>query len=482
MKCVERWSIGMVCYLPFVDESVPRRQSVPCLFSKHGSVTLFPMKHAFRTVSRNLMQCRPKCDICAMILAASMLAALIVLVYAICRRDFLSALGLCVYVSAAVLVLVACMVAIRRSRAARAKLALFLIMLGLSLYLLEIGCFAVFEDQLPQRNRFAAARRAGVDFDKRSKREVLLDLRASGVDAYPTFHPSMLVESDGLPGKSGQLYPLAGVSGARTVFMNEGGVYTIYESDERGFNNPPGIWAGRAIAVALIGDSYVQGAAVRRDESLAGRLRGLRPRVVFWAYHEHTDIPDLISESQSNFLLQYTNRTFVQKLDQRQEEIDEAIRANMAAYEAQRMRRIVRDRIKLYSVRSGLGWSHLLAEPLPSSPPALMRTILKEAHETVERWGGKIYFVYLPDWNRYANNVEHDQFAFRAEILEMVGAAGIPVIDVHTRIFARHADPLSLFPFRIYGHYTAEGYALIADLLAATLIAEGVEKRPSAKR
>jgi len=34
----------------------------------------------------------------------------------------------------------------------------------------------------------------------------------------------------------------------------------------------------------------------------------------------------------------------------------------------------------------------------------------------------------------------------------------IPIIDIQKEVFDIHPDPLSLFPFRIFGHYNAERY------------------------
>ena len=39
-----------------------------------------------------------------------------------------------------------------------------------------------------------------------------------------------------------QTLPLSGIANRRTVFGNESGTRIIYDSDERGFNNPRGIW------------------------------------------------------------------------------------------------------------------------------------------------------------------------------------------------------------------------------------------------
>ena len=45
----------------------------------------------------------------------------------------------------------------------------------------------------------------------------------------------------------------------------------------------------------------------------------------------------------------------------------------------------------------------------------------------------------------------------------------IPIIDIHNEVFKTHPDPLSLFPFRIPGHYNAEGYRLVAEAIGKQL-------------
>ena len=50
-------------------------------------------------------------------------------------------------------------------------------------------------------------------------------------------------------------------------------------------------------------------------------------------------------------------------------------------------------------------------------------------------------------------------------MLSIVNSLNIPVIDIHEEVFARHPDPLSLFPFRVHGHYNAEGYRLVSQAI-----------------
>ena len=41
----------------------------------------------------------------------------------------------------------------------------------------------------------------------------------------------------------------------------------------------------------------------------------------------------------------------------------------------------------------------------------------------------------------------------------------IPIIDIHEEAFKQHSDPLSFYPFGLFGHYTEEGYNLIANTI-----------------
>lgn len=72
-----------------------------------------------------------------------------------------------------------------------------------------------------------------------------------------------------------------------------------------------------------------------------------------------------------------------------------------------------------------------------------------------------MYFVYPPEWSRYSQYPSWGT-AKRSDVLDMVGRLGIPVIDIEP-VFQAHGDPLSLFPFRSVGHYTATGHGLVAQ-------------------
>ena len=58
--------------------------------------------------------------------------------------------------------------------------------------------------------------------------------------------------------------------------------------------------------------------------------------------------------------------------------------------------------------------------------------------------------------------------------MDTVSELEIPIIDIHKEVFVPHSDPLSLFPFRMAGHYNAEGYKLVAESISKRLKADGI--------
>ena len=88
----------------------------------------------------------------------------------------------------------------------------------------------------------------------------------------------------------------------------------------------------------------------------------------------------------------------------------------------------------------------------------------------VSDWGGKIYFVYLPGFERYSIG---NDVLFLDFVMQTVTELDIPIIDIHNEVFELHSDPLSLFPFRMRNlHYNAKGYKLIAEAIGKRLAAD----------
>jgi hypothetical protein len=356
------------------------------------------------------------------------------------------------------------------------------------------------------------AEKFGVKFDTRDRIEVLIDAQSRGIDAVPAVYPRALLEPQQggslksiIRIKGAEVLPLGGISNKTSLLCNETGDYIFYQSDEHGFHNPKGLWNSARLDVAVLGDSFAHGFCVPSHKHFIALIRehypatlslglggngpllelatlkeflpSLRPKIILWAYFEKNDLIELRDETRAPLLLQYLKPDFRQGLISRQGDIDQALLAYVEKEKSQAVRRMhetnnrkqmkkFAEIAKLSTVRSSLGLVSNQENTQKQGAGAdqaagmvLFRAVLLQAKTTAETWGGSLYFLYLPQWERYSlpSLVKQD----RKQVLEIVANLKIPVIDLHS-VFESHGDPLSLFPFRRSGHYNTDGNRLLA--------------------
>ena len=128
--------------------------------------------------------------------------------------------------------------------------------------------------------RHAVARKNGVEYDDRSRLQVILDCRKTIKNCFPSVPPNTFIKNRLKVGES-MLLPLSGVANATIIGCNESGYYSTYETDKYGFRNPPGSWPDSgSIDLAFVGDSYTVGDCVNDGDHIADMLRGSFPHVV----------------------------------------------------------------------------------------------------------------------------------------------------------------------------------------------------------
>ena len=445
-------------------------------------------------------------------------AGVAVLLSSLARRDRLPATpaAALLYFGLPALAAAGSLALLRLRPAYRINVAVVLAATALSLYAAELLLALLGPPTGPrvlQAHRRAAAERTAVGFDGRSKLEVVEALRRRGVDAYPAVTAGMRSWQPrlrrrlgaGAPPRDPDLVPLAGVPDRVTVFCNESGEWIVYQSDEHGFHNPPGLWDGPAPDIVAVGDSYVHGECVRSDESLPARIRArhpatvnlglsgggpvlalatlreyapsLRPRVVLWVYFEN-DLRDLDAERRDRLLARYLSPGFRQDLPARRREIDRrlagALDAELADARRRRKGRLATTAAEIAELR------HLRAR-LPSLPRALSLStpwccdvelfgaIVAEAQRLTASLGGTMYFVFLPAWDRFDSRARTlpAELQAREQVLARVRALGIPVIDVYASL-RRHGDPGALFLYP-GSHYSPAGYRAVAQAVLDAL-------------
>lgn len=358
-----------------------------------------------------------------------------------------------------------------------------------------------------------AAAEEGRPFDRRTTLEVVEDFEAQGMEVWPSIDASHYLDPEYSITVDGELrIPLSpGMPEVLTVFCNEAGEWVTYESDEYGFNNPVGAHRPGVAKTAIVGDSFVHGWCVPFEQTLVARvaeadsavlglglegsgplvqlgierefLASIRPDVVVWVFFEGNDLRDLKRELAHEVLPRYLDQGFSQGLreltpalehqlrDQvmqmRREEVARAAGAQQAWETARRRRASLAGWLRLTELRSRvreLGKSR--AQPQPYDPP-MFEQVAARMRDDVADWGGTLLFAYMPSRRRFEDSSTANPH--RDSILARVGELGIPVIDLYEPLSA-HPDPLSLYPFRIENHLTAEGYEL-----AAQAVREGVQ-------
>ena len=119
-------------------------------------------------------------------------------------------------------------------------------------------------------------KQTGNKWDRRSKLEIYKDLKKNNSKITVSIHPNYLVSKN----YSNVPFPLSSVSNSETIFCNENGYYSIYQSDRYGFNNPDNEWDKKEIEYLLVGDSFTHGYCVNRPNDISSVLRSLSKKSV----------------------------------------------------------------------------------------------------------------------------------------------------------------------------------------------------------
>ena len=338
--------------------------------------------------------------------------------------------------------------------------------------------------------------------NEKTKYDVIQDLKINqGLKAVPSIFPSALLKKNWVD-EDVDIFPLGGVSNAITVFCKEGKEFSIYKSDRYGFNNPDTKW-DKEIFWLLVGDSFTQGSCVQQGEDFASQIRLLtnksaislgmsgngplielatlkeytlkkNPKIVLWFYFERNDLEDLSIEKLNSIFKNYLKEGFSQNLYSKQNEINNQLieYINLAKQEVVNKKDQLKEssekflsfkkiiRLKILRDKTSLD------RGLDFGVDPLFEKIIVSANNFVNSWNGKLFFVYLPDKERYsAKKAKDDNYLKRDQVIDLIKNLNIPIIDIHKDFFLKQDDPISFYAHRIYGHYSPEGYSKISEVI-----------------
>ncbi len=364
----------------------------------------------------------------------------------------------------------------------------------IGLYLVEGYLVILHNPGLKSDNFLIYKNNTGKDYDKRNRYRVYLDLKREDPNIITIIHPSHFINDQNL-----SYFPLSGLPNRKTIHCNENGYYSIFQSDRQGFNNPDKEWDKDEIEFLLIGDSFTHGACVNEPDTISGNLRKLnnnkdgilnlgqsgngplieyatlreylpvkQVKRVLWIYYEN-DLMDLYDELNNQILVSYLkDNNFSQNIILRNQEMEKILLEKFEHYKFATLTQL----IKLYSVRKKI--FSIFGHDSISKPDSItthtsahlekFKSILKLSNKLTKENNSKLYFIYLPKYNRYIDGGNNGQLHSYNKIIKLVQSLDIPVIDINKKLFEKYDDPLSLFSFKMV-HYTEKSNQLIAKII-----------------
>jgi hypothetical protein len=359
------------------------------------------------------------------------------------------------------------------------------------------------------------ARHSKVPHDRRTKLEVVRDLRTQGHPAWPSAYTHHLLEAltDEQKQTGRFLIPLGFIPTATYVLCNELGQWSIFKTDRYGFHNndDQAAWPEQKVddrPVVLLGDSMVEGQCVQEGQDIASQLRRrqiraislgsggsgplrelailkeyalhVRPKAIFWFFFAGNDLDDAVTEYADLFLRQYLQDGFTQDLIHRQPEIDrvwkdflqEAVKQQEQVEGQQprnpgRTSRPLINRISpyltMYPIRKLLSLN--AGRFRQKHGQELLAAALRQAKKISAANGVPFIVVYLPS----REGSSRAEQAIRSQVKALTASLHIPIIDIF-ETFSERADFLEFFPqAAVFGHYQPSGYQAVAARIASYL-------------
>lgn len=372
----------------------------------------------------------------------------------------------------------------------REKILIFFYSIILSLYIVEF--FLIINSGYFTKHFF---------FDDRTRYEVYVDEKTRNEKTIISLNANFFKFDYDI-----NFYPLSSISNYNTINCNENGYYSKYLSDRFGYNNKDGLWELDNFSFVLIGDSYVHGACVNYPNTISDVINKITNRNIInlglsgngpllqyanlkeffnykkatntiFFYYEDNDLSELKNEFKHPILKKYfEEENFIQNIYQNQRTTDKMIteKFNIKFQEFQSSKEdgfMIPSFFKMQNIRKivdkflGKRVDFDIVE-YESNTLLLFDKVLKKVQELTKKNNSNLYFVYIPGYNRFTKNilakdVEHLNYD---DVIKSVKKNNIFLIDFYSRMKEMN-DPLSLYPFRGFGHFNEKGYKVLAEYI-----------------
>ena len=186
-------------------------------------------------------------------------------------------------------------------------------------------------------------------------------------------------------------------------------------------------------------------------------------------FFDGNDVKDLKRELDSIILKKYlSDKNYSQNLKEKQDQINEKIIAHIKnkynfisknSKSEKNFENIIK-LVKLYRTRLQI------FKPVMKIPNE-MEEILTSLREITTKNKSNFFIVYLYGHEKYSSMNYKAQNSI--DIKYLAKKLDITLLDMDKLVFSKEKKPLNLFPFKMYGHYNAEGYQKISEAIFKSL-------------
>ena len=308
---------------------------------------------------------------------------------------------------------------------------------------------------------------------------------------------------------------------------NENGYFAKYTSDNYGFNNTAD-WKSN-YEFLILGDSFVEGFCVNENDNIAGNLKRLLKRDdvlnlgrggngplknyailkeyidlinvknIIYVHTSGNDIQDLYSELQHSILIKYIqDKNFKQNLPKLQLSIDKQLKKKLSGI-VSKYKKFQNDNvtdnkkkslIKLVKLHRTIRFKNKVLRIITNRKEERtevdtfstdnifddfikneFKSIISLIYDIALQKNINFYFVYVPSYYLDPKTIDKKEKIivlnnqYYDDILNVINSLDISLIDLKKILLEETNDPLSLLPFRVYGHFNEKGNELIANIL-----------------
>ncbi len=209
-----------------------------------------------------------------------------------------------------------------------------------------------------------------------------------------------------------------------------------------------------------------------------GEYNKIKAKNILWLYTEETDLGDLKDELNKKILKNYyVDKNFTQNLDQKQEYINMQTKKiiikamnkqDEITYLEYKNRNLKYKALKFIRLNHTKKLTKSLFKIKKKNllPTKEFEKILFLTKEFALKNNSNLYFIYLPQYERYTQKINNKNYN---DIKLIVNKLDINFIDLHEDLFNKEKNPLELFPFKMWGHYNETGYKKVAEKIYSKL-------------